>query len=440
MVKLNWHPSPPQFLAAGFLLIILTGTVLLSLPWAANNGESRILTALFTATSATCVTGLVVVDTGTYWTAFGKLVILLLIQVGGLGIMSFAAFYALILGKKIQLRQRLLMQHAVNKTDPGGVVQLFRSLLIFSFLTEALGAVILAVRWSSLLGWKNALWFGLFHSVSAFNNAGFDLWGDFKSLTDFAGDPVVNLTIGSLLVFGGLGFVVVQEIFKREKKKLSLHTRVVLYTTSILIAIGFLAFFLVEYNHALAGMPLSTKLMASFFQSVTPRTAGFNTIDLTILLPSSQLMIIVLMFIGGSPGSTAGGIKTTTVALLAAAVYSQVVGRKDTELMKHRIAFNDLMRALSVTAFFGCTVLFVTFLIMLTHNESLMTVLFEVCSAIGTVGLSLGLTTKLNVLGQILIVVTMFLGRVGPLTLAFALAYKKKQADYRYPSGKVMIG
>ncbi len=433
--------SAPQFLAASFLIIILLGTILLSMPWASNSSESNIMNALFTATSATCVTGLVVVDTGTHWSMFGKIVILSLIQVGGLGIMSFAVFYAMVLGKKIQLRQRLLLQQSMSKVDPGGVVRLFRHLLLFAFFSETVGALILAANWAGLLGWKKALWFGLFHSVSAFNNAGFDLWGDFRSLTGFAGDPVVNLVIGGLIIIGGLGFVVVEEIFRRrQRQKLSIHTRIVLHTTLVLVAAGTLVFLASENNHALAGMPLSTKVLASLFQAVMPRTAGFNTLDLSTLLPSSQLLIVVLMFIGGSPGSTAGGIKTTTIALLLAAVYSQVVGRKDTEIMKHRIAFSDLSRALTVVAMYSGIVLLMSFLLMLSQNESFMMVLFEVCSAIGTVGLTLGLTGKLTVLGKILIIITMFLGRVGPLTLAFALAYRGQRADYRYPQGKVMIG
>ncbi|HWP98678.1 MAG TPA: TrkH family potassium uptake protein [Syntrophomonadaceae bacterium] len=441
MAKPKLQLTAPQYLATSFLLVILLGTLLLSLPWASSTGKSNFLTALFTATSATCVTGLAVVDTATYWSLFGKVVILLLVQVGGLGIMSFAVFYALILGKKIQLRQRLMMQQAVNKIDPGGVVKLFRNLLLFTFLSEALGAIILAVHWTGSLGWKKALWFGLFHAITAFNNGSFDLWGGNKSLTGFVGDPTVNLVIGALIIIGGLGFVVVNEISNHKKgQMLSIHTRIVLYTTLALIVGGTLILLLSEYTHALAGMPWMTKVLASFFQSVTSRTAGFNTLDLGTLLPSSQLMIIVLMFIGGSPGSTAGGIKTTTITLLLAAVYSMVRGRKDTEIMEHRIAFEDLVRALTVVAMYAFIVLLVTFLLMLTHNESFMTVLFEVCSAIGTVGLSLGLTSKLTAFGQMLIILTMFLGRIGPLTLAFALAYKGNRADYRYPPGKVMIG
>lgn len=443
MTKAKPQLNPPKFLAFSFFLLIMAGTLLLYLPWATSSGQSNLLTAFFTATSAACVTGLVVVDTATHWSAFGQVVILLLIQVGGLGIMSFAVFYALILGKKIQFKQRLIMQQALNKIDPGGVVGLFRHLLLFAFISEAMAAIVLAWRWSSLLGWKKALWYGLFHSISAFNNAGFDLWGNFSSLTAFVGDPLVNLVIAGLIIIGGLGFVVVDELFKLatgKKKSLSLHSRVVVYTTLVLIIGGTLVLLISEFNCTLAGMPISTKVLASFFQSVSPRTAGFNTVNFSSLLLSSQMLIALLMVIGGSPGSTAGGIKTSTVALLLAAIRSQIVGRKDTEIHGYRIALEDILRALTIAALYIGVVIVVTFVLALTERAALMPILFEVCSAIGTVGLTLGITTSLSVPGQLIIAVAMFLGRIGPLTLAFALAYNKKVANYRYPAGKIMIG
>ncbi|MEQ8174316.1 MAG: TrkH family potassium uptake protein [Syntrophomonadaceae bacterium] len=443
VTRVKLQLSPPKFLALSFFLLIMAGTLLLYMPFSTNSGQSDLLTALFTATSASCVTGLIVVDTATHWSVFGQVVILLLIQVGGLGIMSFAVFYALVLGKKIQFRQRLIMQQALNKIDPGGVVNLFRSLLLFTFISEAVAAIVLAWHWSSLLGWKKAFWFGLFHSISAFNNAGFDLWGNFRSLTFFVHDPVVNLVICGLIIIGGLGFVVVDELFglaTGKKKSLSLHSRVVVYTTLVLITGGTLILLATEYNHSLAGMPLSTKCLASLFQSISPRTAGFNTIDFPNLLLSSQLLIALLMVIGGSPGSTAGGMKTSTVALLMAAIRSQVLGKKDTEIHGYRIAYEDILRALTVAALYIGVVITATFILTLTEGAALMPIMFEVCSAVGTVGLTLGVTTGLSVPGQLIIAAAMFLGRVGPLTLAFALAYNKKPANYRYPAGKVMIG
>lgn len=443
MTRAKLQLSPPKFLALSFFFLIMGGTLLLYLPCSTSSGQSDLLTAFFTATSAACVTGLIVVDTASHWSAFGQVVILLLIQVGGLGIMSFAVFYALVLGRKIQFQQRLIMQQALNKVDPGGVVGLFRSLLLFAFISEAVAAAVLAWHWSALLGWKKALWFGLFHSISAFNNAGFDLWGNFSSLTAFVHDPVVNLVICGLIVVGGLGFVVVDELFRlttKKQKRLSLHSRVVVYTTLVLVIGGTLIFMATEHNHSLAGMPLFTKFMASLFQSISPRTAGFNTIDFSGLLLSSQLFIAILMLIGGSPGSTAGGMKTSTVALLLAAIRSQVLGKKDTEIRGYRIAYEDILRALTVAALFIGVIITATFILSLTERASLMPLMFEACSAVGTVGLTLGVTTSLSIPGKLIIAAAMFLGRVGPMTLAFALAYNSKPANYRYPAGKVMIG
>jgi len=433
--------SPPQLLVLSFAGLIIIGSLLLTTPWAVQSGQVDYLTSLFTATSAVCVTGLVVADTATYWTPFGQVVILTLIQVGGLGLMSFATFLALIFGWKIHLRQRLIMQQAMNHSSVGGIVKIFRYLLITSFTIEAIGAIILAIHWTPLLGLKNALWFGVFHSVSAFNNAGFDLFGGFRSLTTFTSDVTVNLVISSLIVLGGLGFMVLYEVFHyRKSRALSLHARVVLITSAILIVIGTVILFISEYNHALKNLPLGVKLMASYFQSVATRTAGFNTIDLNSLFLSSHLLIILLMFIGGSPGSTAGGIKTSTLALLWIALISQLRGKKDNEIFKRHIPNSDMFQAFTIVMLSGFTLLTMTFLISLIRQTDLVRVIFEVASALGTVGLSLGITPELTPLERIIIITTMFLGRVGPLTLGFALAYRNKQPDIHYPKGKIMIG
>lgn len=432
--------NPPQMLVISFLVVILLGTLLLCTPMAAVNGQVNTLTALFTATSAVCVTGLVVVDTGTYWTGFGQLVILLLIQVGGLGVMSFATVFALLLGKRIQLRQRLVMQQAINKPSVEGIVKLFRYLLIFSFTMEAVAALILAARWAPEMGLAEGLWFGIYHSVSAFNNAGFDIFGNFRSLTGFTTDPLVNIVISSLVIIGGLGFVVVYELYNYPRqRKLSLHSRLVLIMTLILIAGGTLFILLVEYNHALRELSWGGKLLAAFFQSVIPRTAGFNTVDLTALQLPTLLLLMLFMFVGGSPGSTAGGIKTTTFALLGLSIYSIFRGKRETEAFERRIAHGEVMRALAIALVVLFLVFVVTALLSFFH-DNLVAVLFEVFSALGTVGLSLGLTTQLNDFGQVLIAITMFLGRVGPLTIGYALAFRQKQPEVRYPEGKIMIG
>jgi len=432
--------SAPQLLVASFLTVIFAGSLLLCLPWSSQT-PTRYVDALFTSTSAVCVTGLVVVDTGTHWTYFGQIIIMLLIQIGGLGVMSFAGLFAFLMGRKIFLRERLLMQQSINASAVGGIVKVFRYLLGFTFSVEAIGTLILAIRWTPLMGLKKALWFGLFHSVSAFNNAGFDLFGDFKSLTGFSADITVNLVISSLIIIGGLGFYVCYELFHlRHMKDFSLHSKVVLRTTIILILTGTVILFASESHHAFKDMPLGTKLLAAYFQSVSPRTAGFNTIDLNSLLLSSQLLIIFLMFIGASPGSTGGGVKTTTLALIGATVISQLKGKKDTEIMERRIESNDIYQAVTVVILALMVLFLIIYILTLTEPDSLIKIAFEVASALGTVGLSLGLTTSLSGIGKILIILTMFLGRVGPLTLGFALAYKKKQPEIHFARGKIMIG
>lgn len=433
--------SPAQILVGGFLLLIIIGSLLLASPWAVKNGNCSYLTALFTSTSAVCVTGLVLQDTGTYWSSFGQVVIMLLIQFGGLGIMSFATFYALLFGKKINLRQRLVMQQALNKSSVGGIVTIFKHLLIFTFTFELLAALLLAIHWTSKFGFPKAAWLGLFHSISAFNNAGFDLFGNFTSLTGFSGDIITNLLIAGLFIFGGLGFIVLDELITfRKNKTFSLHTRVVLITTAILIFLPFIIFLTTEYNHALQGMPLTTKLIASFFQVVSPRTAGFNTMNLGSLFVASQFLIIILMFIGGSPGSTAGGVKTSTISVVCITIISHIRGKKDAEIFNRRLESEDILRAMTILALSGFFIAMVIFLLSIFQRADFMQIVFEVVSAFGTVGLSLGLTGDLTTAGKILIMLTMFAGRVGPLTLALALAHKEKHPHYRFPEEKVMLG
>lgn len=437
----NRHLTPPQLMVLGFLGVILIGSILLTTPWAVQQGSPNFLTALFTSTSAVCVTGLVVVDTGTHWTTFGQIIILLLIQIGGLGIMSFATFFALLLGRKIQFRQRIIMQQAIGKTSVQGIVDIFRYLLIISFSIEAVAAIILAIHWAPIIGIKKAIWYGIFHSVSAFNNAGFDLFGGFKGLTEFTGDIIVNLIISSLIIIGGLGFVVLYELYHYKKtRSLSIHSRVVLLTTLGLIVTGTVLILVLEYNNALKGLSPGIKILAAYFQSVSPRTAGFNTIDLTAMLLPTQLIIIILMFIGGSPGSTAGGIKTSTFTLALAAILGLLRGKKDTEIFKRRISYKDVLTSLSIVLLAGMLVFSIAILLSLTNHFNFIRLLFEATSAFGTVGLSLGLTPYLDSFGRILIIITMFTGRLGPLTIGYALVYKEKQPEITYPEGRVMIG
>jgi trk system potassium uptake protein TrkH len=443
-VNLFRRMKPAQILVLGFALVILLGSVLLSLPVAsASRQPTHFLDAFFTATSAVCVTGLVVQDTGTHFSTFGQVVILALIQIGGLGFMTMATFFALLLGKRINLKERLLMQEALNQLTVEGIVKLVRHVLVITFLIEGTGALILGIRWSGELGLARGFYYGLFHSISAFNNAGFDLFGEFRSLTGFVSDITVNTVITILIILGGIGFTVIVDLInKRRWRGFSLHTKIALSTTAALLAIGAISVFVLEYNNSktLAPLSLPAKILASWFQSVTPRTAGYNTLDIAGLRDATQLLIIILMFIGASPGSTGGGIKTTTFRSLITAVSSMVRGRQDVELYERRLPQDLVYRSLTITIIATALVLAVTMLLTITETADFLMILFETVSAFGTVGLTMGLTTKLTVIGKILIALTMFAGRVGPLTIAFAVAQKQQKTLYRLAEEKIMIG
>ncbi|WP_160721046.1 TrkH family potassium uptake protein [Bacillus sp. USDA818B3_A] len=437
--------DPPKILVLGFSVIILIGACLLTLPAATTNGQGlSFLNALFTATSATCVTGLVVVDTGTTFTIFGQIVILTLIQVGGLGFMTFATFFALILGKKISLKERILLQESLNNLSMEEIVKLAKRILIFSAVIELTGALILSIRFSFDMSLKKAIYFGIFHSISNFNNAGFDLMGEFHSLTDYVDDPAVTLTVCLLIILGGIGFIVMNELYEYHTiKRVSLHTKIVLCTSAILLLVGTIGIFLLEYSNQMTLKPLSLsgKILGSLFQSVTARTAGANTLNIGALTQSSILLIILLMFIGASPGSTGGGIKTTTFATLLGAVWSQIRGKEDVTFYRQRIEYSTIYKALTVTLSGLFLVIFITLLLTITeHGHDFLVLLFEATSAFATVGLSMGLTPELSPIGKGLIIFTMFAGRVGPLTIAYAVAMRRNPDPFRYPKGKIMIG
>ncbi|PLS02722.1 TrkH family potassium uptake protein [Neobacillus cucumis] len=437
--------DPPKILVLGFASIILIGACLLTLPVATTNGQGlNFLNAIFTATSATCVTGLVVVDTGTTFTFLGQVVILSMIQVGGLGFMTFATFFAFLLGKKISLKERILLQESLNNLSMEGIVRLARRILIFTCVIEFIGALILSIRFSFDMPLKKAIYFGIFHSISNFNNAGFDLMGEFHSLTDYVDDPIVTLTVCGLIILGGIGFIVMNELFEYRKiKRVSLHTKIVLLTSAILVIVGTIGIFLFEYSNDLTLKPLSLsgKILGSLFQSVTARTAGANTLNIGDLTQSSSLLIILLMFIGASPGSTGGGIKTTTFTTLLGAVWSQIRGKEDVIFYRQRIEYETIYKALTVTFSGLFLVLIMTLVLTISeHGHDFLTILFEVTSAFATVGLSMGLTPELSPIGKILIIFTMFAGRVGPLTIAFAVTMRRNPDPFRYPKGKIMIG
>lgn len=434
-----------RIILLSFAIPILLGAFMLALPVASSNGNSvGWLDALFTATSAVCVTGLAVVDTGSVYSLFGQWVILALIQLGGLGFMTYSVLVAIVLGKKIGLKDRLLIQQSTNALSTRGIVRLSIGIFVAALIIEGLGAIVLTVRWMADMDFATALYYGIFHSVSSFNNAGFALWPD--SLSRYVGDPVINVMITLLFIFGGLGFTVIMDLWKnRSWRKLSLHSKIVLLASGILCAAGFLVIVAIEwFNPATFGsLSWSERLWAGYFQGVVTRTAGFNTIDIASMMTASQFFMIFLMFIGASSGSTGGGIKTTTVVILLLALISIVRGKSDVQIMERRIAPSIVMRAMAVMVISVGVVLAATFLLTLSEHslqKDFMEVLFEVTSAFGTTGLSMGMTPELSAPGKLIIIFTMFIGRLGPLTLAFALSQKHSQEKFRYPEEKVLIG
>ncbi|AXI28685.1 Ktr system potassium transporter B [Priestia megaterium] len=440
MIKLQ----PAHILFLGFLGLILIGTCLFMIPAATRDRHHlSFIDALFEATSAVCVTGLAVVDTGTTFTLFGQIVLLALIQVGGWGFMTSGILMFIILGKKIGLKQRLILKESLNYFSLQGVIKLVQRVILITLIVEVIGALILAIRWSQEMSWGKAIYYGIFHSISAFNNAGFGLEPD--SLSKWVGDPTVNIIITLLFIVGGIGFFVIADAFQKKKlRKLSLHTKIVLSFTLLINLISTIIIFLLEFKNpgTLGDLSTGDKWWAAYFQGVVPRTAGFNTIDISQLTISSQVYMMGLMFIGASSGSTGGGIKVTTFALLLFALWSVLTNKEDINVFKRRIPKPLVYRALSV-AVLAIIFIFITFfLLTITEKGADMSkVLFETISAFGTVGLSAGLTGDLSPMGRILITIMMFIGRVGPLTMAFAFAIRSNnKAKIRYPEENILIG
>ena len=438
-----------SILALGFLAVILLGTVLLALPIAAKNGQSiGLFDSLFTSTSAVCVTGLVAADTGTTFSLFGQVVLLLLIQVGGLGFMVFATMIMVVLGRRISIKGRMLIRESMNASSLSDLGSLTQMYLLLSLAIELIGAALLCVRFIPLYGWKHGIWMALFHSVSAFCNAGFDLSGNYASLTAFSRDPLVLLTVAALIISGGLGFSVILETIRNRQgfRNLSLHTRMVLMATFILLIAGTVFYWIVERTNAetLAGCSEGEKVLNAFFQSVTMRTAGFNSFNLSGFRDGSKLFSSLLMIIGASPASTGGGIKTTTIATLALLMLSVVRGESEVNVARRRLPDDILRRALAVAVLFLATLLTGTLIISLIENGRfpLEDILFEASSAMGTVGVSAIGTPNLSSASRAILLPMMFLGRVGPLTLAVAVS--KRQGGIKtvskYPEERIMIG
>ncbi len=455
--KTKLHPS--QIIIFGFLGFIILGALLLSLPAATTApGGISFLDAAFTSTSAVCVTGLVVVDTGTVYTLFGQIVILFLIQIGGLGFMTIMSLVFILVGKRITLSERMIIKEALNEFNLSGLVKMILKILVVTLTMEVLGAAVLATRFVPQFG-LHGVYYSVFHSVSAFCNAGFDVLGavsgEFSSMSMFISDPVINLTLIVLIVMGGLGFVVLTDIFSIERIKtrhrLTQYSKLVLAATGVLIAAGLLVVFLFELGNPKTlgsdGLDTTGKIFGGIFQAITPRTAGFSTIDQGALTPAVKLTTMVLMFIGASPAGTGGGIKTTTIAVVLIYVFSGIIGRKDVAVMKRRVAGETIKRAITITVLGIIFVLFAS-LVMLGiegGRGGLFTfdnIFFETFSAFGTVGLSAGLTPLLAGPSKLVIMIVMFAGRIGLMTLSLALAYRaqKGNANIRHPEERFMVG
>ncbi|MCF7913106.1 MAG: TrkH family potassium uptake protein [Candidatus Cloacimonetes bacterium] len=437
--------NPPVFFMISFILTISVGTMFLMLPAATAAGtETPFIDALFTATSATCVTGLIVQDTGTYFSLFGQLVILVLIQIGALGIMTISGAFFLMIGQKMKMRSENLIQNMVGESNKLDMMKLVKNIVLITVGIEFLGAILLYWRFSQDFGQSiHTLYIAVFHSISAFCNAGFSIFSD--NLMRWYDDFSISMLIAVLIIIGGIGFPVIQEVFRiiKQKKRivhLSLHAKIVIFTTIVLLLLGTLIFFISEYNNIMKDYTLPQRLLTSFFQSVTTRTAGFNTIDNAALSDSSILSSIWLMFVGASPGSTGGGLKTTAFFILFATVISMFKGRKDVTAFNRKIADIYMKRVIAlVTASLSLLIIMIFFLM---HFESapFAEVMFEAFSAFGTVGLSMGITPHLTHSGKIIIILLMYLGRVGPLTLGFAISQNVKKTQFDLIEEKINIG
>ena len=423
-------------------MVITIGTILLNLPSASSTAKSiGFINALFTATSATCVTGLIVLDTGKDFSIFGQLVILILLQCGGLGIMTMSTMLAFLAGKRISLRQRLIMQESLNQFSIGGLVRLAKYILIFTAVIEIAGTAILFFCWQRSCSPLQALYLAVFHSISAFCNAGFSLFSD--SIMRYKGDLIVNLTFMILIILGGIGFLVLLELFQYGKNRtLSLHTKLALNISLILILIGAVIIFFIEFNNpsTLRDLNFTEKIYGSIFQSVTARTAGFNTIHIGSMQNATLFLIIILMFIGASPSSTGGGVKTTTFGLFILYIWSSLKGKEEIQIFKRRVSQDIIPKVLTLISLSLGLVITMTILLSYVEGEDFIKVLFEVVSAFGTVGLSTGITSSLSIAGKIIIIITMFTGRIGPLGLVLSLIQKREPEMIRYPEEKIMVG
>ncbi|MDD4088596.1 MAG: potassium transporter TrkG [Tissierellia bacterium] len=439
--------SYTQIIVLSTLALIFLGAFLLALPVSSKDGNyTPFIDSLLTASSSFCVTGLIVYDTYTHWSLFGQIVILTLLQTGGLGFMTIITLISMFLKRRIGLKERRLIMESANTYNIGGVVRLVRKIIRRTFIMEGAGIVILTIRFYPEMGFCEGFYNGVFHSVSAFCNAGFDLmgkYGQFSSLTRYVGDFTVNITIGSLIIIGGLGFLVWDDIIKNKTnfKEYSLHSKIVIITTIVLILAGTVFFYIFEADYSMKGLNTYERILASFFQSVTPRTAGFNTIDQMQLSESGSLLTIFLMIIGGSPGSTAGGIKTTTMVVLIVGTIASVKSSSYLTIFKRRLEEDSLRKACSITVLYMTTALSSVLILCFLEEFSLKQILFEVFSALGTVGLTMNVTPDLSSwISKLIISLLIYTGKVGVLSLAASLSEQKEKVHLSRPVEKILIG
>lgn len=455
--QLKFKLKSGQTIILGFLAVITIGALLLALPIASADGKSvGLIDAFFTSTSAVCVTGLVVRNTLDQWTRFGEVIILLLIQFGGLGFMTFTTAIYMVLKKRVTLKDRMLIQESFNQDNLSGMVRFVRKIIAGTVIIEGIGIMLLSLQFIPEYGFLDGLWKSIFHSISAFCNAGFDIIGN-SSLIPYSGNLLVNFTIMALIIIGGIGFPVWWDIvtavnkhisekwsIKRCINKLTLHTKLAISISIFLIVLGGVFIFIVEYNNlaTLGSLSIKDKILTALFQSVTSRTAGFNTLNLGDLTHASQFMMIILMFIGGSPSGTAGGIKTVTLGIVLLEVISAIRGKERAEAFGKSIPQDAIKRGLAVIVISLAVLVSVTMMLSLTQQGSFMDSFYEATSAFGTVGTSLGLTPILSGFGKIIIMITMFTGRLGPVTMALAFSIRRRgtKAHIKLPEEKVMVG
>lgn len=442
MFKKRFHLSKFKTIFLGYLFVILIGAFLLSLPISSTSKTwTSFIDSIFTSTSAVCVTGLVVFDTATYWSTFGQIIILLLIQIGGMGVITVAISFIMLSGKKLGLFSRDALKESISAYNVGGIASLTKFILKGILFFELLGAVVMMPFFCKEFGW-NGVWMSFFHSISAFCNAGFDIMGkysgEFSSLTMFSSMPAINIIICLLIVIGGIGFIVWKDIYdyKLKFKKYRLQSKVVIIMSLILIIFPGIYFFFFEFNE----LELKERILVSIFQAITPRTAGFNTINFNGISEVGLTIIIILMLIGGSPGSTAGGMKTSTIAVIFASIISVFKNKGNAELSKKRISDENVKNAFAICFLYLFLFLFGGLIISKVENISILTCLFETASAIGTVGLTLGITSTLGFISKIILITLMFFGRLGGLTLIYATLGEGKKQHYKYPLEKIIVG